>query len=419
MNARLCLVLAALLPLCAAGMAQSADTLTNIPRPAPQQQAPQWVAPGGLPALLTPGTLIRLPDGRQSRIVEVLPEGGVRTDLGVVLTPEGLVQGAAEAGPVTVLEPASGTVPGTASGTEPAIVVPEQDAATAQKTPDTPNNPAATAPGQQPPDAGVVQVPPLQTQPGQIPEQKAGQMPPAQAGQTTQTTPQQVTIVELLPMTPTPATRPGKETVKPEAAKQEAPKASEAAAPAQKETPKKEAVRPEAQQQKAQPQKTRPEKAQAGKAETPKTQASKTPKAKTGKAAIGEELRIPPEAAATGNLDFLEGCWQGTRPEYYSKRIIKECFCFGAGGGAGKRRVIDSIGGRMCIGSSKARLSKDGVLSVTSSGAACTDGERWGQAEMVCRGTGQHAPCSWVFRDANGGRQSYQIPFVRVESCGR
>ncbi len=59
------------------------------------------------------------------------------------------------------------------------------------------------------------------------------------------------------------------------------------------------------------------------------------------------------------------------------------------------------------------------MLSVTSSGAACTDGERWGQAEMVCRGTGQRAPCTWVFKDAQGGRQSYEIPFVRVESCGR
>ena len=27
--------------------------------------------------------------------------------------------------------------------------------------------------------------------------------------------------------------------------------------------------------------------------------------------------------------------------------------------------------------------------------------------------------CSWVFRDANNGSQSYQIPFIRVESCGR
>lgn len=134
----------------------------------------------------------------------------------------------------------------------------------------------------------------------------------------------------------------------------------------------------------------------------------------------GEALRIPPEAVATGSLDFLEGCWQGTRPEYYSKRTIRECFCFGPGGRNGKRRIIDrASGGRMCIGAATATLSGAGVLSVTSGRAPCTDGERWGQAEMVCRGQGAKTPCSWVFQDANGGRQAYEIPLIRVESCGR
>ncbi len=38
---------------------------------------------------------------------------------------------------------------------------------------------------------------------------------------------------------------------------------------------------------------------------------------------------------------------------------------------------------------------------------------------MTCRGKGQKTPCSWVFKDANGGRQAYEIPFVRVQACGR
>lgn len=133
---------------------------------------------------------------------------------------------------------------------------------------------------------------------------------------------------------------------------------------------------------------------------------------------MGEELRIPPEAAKSGNLDFLEGCWQGTRPEYYSKRTVYECFCFGKNGGSGKRRVIDPIGRRRCVGATRARLSGSTLL-VSSQGAVCSDGERWGQAEMTCRGRGNHTPCSWVFQDANGGRQSYEIPFMRVQSCGR
>ncbi|MBQ7607761.1 MAG: hypothetical protein IJU76_07290 [Desulfovibrionaceae bacterium] len=154
-------------------------------------------------------------------------------------------------------------------------------------------------------------------------------------------------------------------------------------------------------------------KEEAKKEERPKPEPKRRPPR------IGEELSIPKEALATGNLDFLEGCWQGTRPEYFSKRTIYECFCFGKSGGRGKRRVIDPQGHRRCVGASAARLSGNGVLHVSSQGAVCSDGERWGQAEMTCRGKGQHTPCSWIFRDANSGHQAYEIPFVRVQSCGR
>ena len=165
--------------------------------------------------------------------------------------------------------------------------------------------------------------------------------------------------------------------------------------------------KPLAQAEKAEkkPEK-KPEKKQEKKAEKP------------SKPKIGEELHIPPDAAKTGNLDFLEGCWQGTRPEYFSKRIIRECFCFGKNGGSGKRRILDGET-RRCTGATAARLDGGGVLYVTSEGAACNDGARWGASQMTCRGQGKKTPCSWVFTDASGGRQAYEIPFVRVQSCGR
>ena len=378
---RIVLCLALLLALCLgeAAAVGAADTLTNI--------RPGGTAPQRTPRLLLPGTVVRLPDGRQTRIVEVRPDGLV-TDLGVTLTPEGTVQGASEAAPVTVVEEAvTPAAPETAPATpEAAVITPETN------LPDT----ALPAPEPQKEEtAQAAETPKIAIPEAQAPAPEQTTPPTPQttpvAPATPEAAPHQLTIVELLPMTP----------AKEEAKKENPPKAEEKkASPVKEEKPKAE--------------KPKPEKA---KAEKPKEPAK--PKESKKKPAVGEELRIPPEAVATGNLDFLEGCWQGTRPEYYSKRIIKECFCFGTGGGAGKRRVIDSIGGRMCIGSSKARLSKEGVLSVTSSGAACTDGERWGQAEMVCKGTGQRAPCTWVFKDAQGGRQSYEIPFVRVESCGR
>lgn len=367
----LCLAVLLALALADAGAGLCADTLTNIRRPA---------APQVTPRTLVPGTLVRLPDGRQTRIIEVRPDGIV-TELGVTLTPEGTVQGAAETAPGTVVEEAvSPALPETAT---PEAVAPEVA---------LPDTPAQDTPVQDTPRAEVVPVTPEAQSPATqapeiaLPSATTPQATPESPAASPEASPHQLTIVELLPMTTTPATK--KEEAKP------APKPEE---------------------KKTEPAKQ--EKAEKPKQEKPKEQAK--PKETKKKPAVGEELRIPPEAVQTGKLDFLEGCWQGTRPEYYSKRMIKECFCFDVNGGSGKRRVIDSIGGRMCIGSSKAKLSKEGVLSVTSSGAACTDGERWGQAEMVCKGTGQRAPCTWVFKDAQGGRQSYEIPFVRVESCGR
>lgn len=209
--------------------------------------------------------------------------------------------------------------------------------------------------------------------------------------------------------TPENAVSPEKQLILAEMIPLTAPETAKKPAPDKKaplEPKKAEAKQPE---KKAQPE--------SKKAET--KQPEKKAPAPAKKAKTGEELRIPEEAVKTGNLDFLEGCWQGTRPEYYSKRTIRECFCFGANGKAGKRRVFDPVGHRSCIGATSASLSKNGVLSVTSQGAACDDGERWGQAEMVCRNSGPKTPCSWVFRDANNGRQSYTIPFVKVESCGR
>ncbi|MDE7241751.1 hypothetical protein, partial [Desulfovibrio sp.] len=88
----LCLALLLALCLGEAAAARAADTLTNIRRPGA-------TAPQVSPRVLVPGTVVRLPDGRQTRILEVRPDGLV-TDLGVTLTPEGTVPGASEAAPV-------------------------------------------------------------------------------------------------------------------------------------------------------------------------------------------------------------------------------------------------------------------------------------------------------------------------------
>ena len=148
-----------------------------------------------------------------------------------------------------------------------------------------------------------------------------------------------------------------------------------------------------------------PSKPEAPKTQTPPQTAQTKPKP-------GDPLRIPPDAAKTGDLSFLEGCWRGTRPEYTSKRIITERFCFDKNGN-GKRTIDDPQYAGKCTGAAKGSFDAQGRLIVTSEQGYCTGGARWGKAHMVCQGEGNSTPCFWRFPDAGGGTQSYKIPLVR------
>ncbi len=356
------------------------DQLTNIPKSVQRAR------------IFAPGALVRLPDGRETRIIEYLPGGSLKTELGLNLSPEGFI--------LDENGQAQGTAPAIILGPEEARAEKEgQEAPRIGETPKIMPDNAAQKPS--PENKAEISefgknIPQEQQQPKpQAPDISLQEKPKTQVRPQVVVPESQLSLAELIPL----STVPGESREKP--------------APEKKpETQKGKNIPPEKTLPKA--EKKAEEKAAPGKKapEKPLAQKNKKP-------ALGEELQIPPEAAASGNLDFLEGCWQGTRPEYYSKRIVKECFCFDVNGGSGKRRVIDSIGGRKCIGASKANLSKNGVLTIISEGAACSDGAKWGQAEMICKKTGPKSPCTWVFKDAQGGRQSYEIPFVRVEACGR
>ncbi len=174
---------------------------------------------------------------------------------------------------------------------------------------------------------------------------------------------------------------------------------------------------PKVEQPKGAPPMGEPPKGVPPKGEPPKKgpREKEPPKetAKSDKPRRGDPLRIPPEAVRTGKLDFLEGCWRGTRPEYVTKRIITERFCFDANG-RGKRHIIDSAYAGECFGATQGKLDSSGKLVVTSEMGYCSAGEQWAPAEMECRGEGQETPCYWKFTGPlGGGSQSYKIPFVR------
>lgn len=179
----------------------------------------------------------------------------------------------------------------------------------------------------------------------------------------------------------------------------------------EKQIPQKEsaAPKPAEKRQEARPKDVAPEPAEAKDKKTPAPKETKreTPPAK------GQPLRIPEGAREKGDVSFLNGCWVGVRPEYHTKRMVREKFCFDENG-TGKRFLSDPTYAGECVGATRALLNRNGVLHMRSDRMRCTNiRDLWGAAEMTCQGEGDQTPCTWIFRDAGGGRQSYKIRFVR------
>lgn len=348
---------------------------------------------------LAPGMTVILPDGRRTLIREIIANGQLLTDMGIVLSQEGVILEGENKGQIVI------SAKKTAEMQTPEDIILEEKTTKGEK--------GGMSDEKESHAGGMNEE---QVQPGQTAasQDEAAQTPQAgsgsqQTGAASAEAAEGFSIAELLPSTPD---RPDQEG----GAEQAAGKAASKSESSQKSTRK--AAESASSGKKAEAKMAEAKKARQ-EAEQAASRHNRQETRNQARAKPGQELRIPEGAASRGDLSFLEGCWQGTRPEYYSKRTIKECFCFGANGKSGKRRVFDPVGRRQCIGSSRATLSAGGILSVTSSGAACNDGERWGQAEMICKNSGPRTPCSWVFKDANNGSQAYQIPFVRVEACGR
>lgn len=216
--------------------------------------------------------------------------------------------------------------------------------------------------------------------------------------------------VVIVPVTPDP-----EKPKEPEQAKPEEPKV-EPLTPGsflpKTEEPKAE-VKPEKKEPAKQPEKKAEPKKEPEKKQPEKPEKKPEKQADPAKPKKGDPLKIPDDAKATGSLDFLEGCWVGTRPEYHTKRIVTERFCFGKDG-VGKRFILDPGVAGQCVGATKAILNQGGVLRMESDRMYCTDvDDNWGASQMTCQGEGDQTPCSWVFHDVGGAKQSYTIRFVR------
>jgi hypothetical protein len=140
--------------------------------------------------------------------------------------------------------------------------------------------------------------------------------------------------------------------------------------------------------------------------EEPKVQP--LPKTAQAKPKPGVPLSIPPDAAKTGDLSFLEGCWRGNPPEFYSKRIITVRLCFDKNGN-GKQLIDDPQAGQ-CVGATKGNFGAKGLLRFTSEKSPCTNGSAYSPTTITCEGEGNATVCFVGVIDA---KQNFRIPFVR------
>ena len=175
------------------------------------------------------------------------------------------------------------------------------------------------------------------------------------------------------------------------------------------EAPKKD-ITPESKPdpQKPDNKKPDPKKDESKKDESKKPEPQKEPKK-------GDALSIPPDAAQTGNLDFLEGCWRGRLSGRRGNEVTDNMgsrFCFDKNG-KGKHLLYDPKLRETCVGSANGAMSADGTLRVDFGDLYCPSGESWypqGEKYMTCRNQGGQTQCFWYYPR---GRKLTTGPFYR------
>ena len=441
--------------LASASVATAADELGNAPSPMPMAPggppASLWLpgvpVPGVLVPGLAPGVIIDpatvLPGAEPGMVVPQMkrPDGTVGPG---IVSPEGTLAPVVvgpDGKPVPgMMGPDGKLVPGVVGPDGklvPGVVGPDGKLVPGVKGPDGKLRPAELPPAKPAKPLGPDPNAPGQTVPGQtVPGQKVpGQTTPGQNASPPSTAPalkpgsgvQSVTpVVPVRPMQPA---QPGQTAQVPQVLspadfllreKDLVPKSdsetpsrlqaqAESAVPA-KPAPKTAPVTsPEPVKgplPKADPQAT--PKAAPNKSDPGKTDPTPDPKADPNEK--GQALKVPEEAKKTRDVAFLEGCWKGYRPEYQSKRMVTERFCFDDKG-VGKRTILDPGHAGTCTSATRAVINEGGVLKMQSEDGYCTSGARWNKSEMTCQGEGESTPCKWVFGPSES--QSYSIRFVR------
>lgn len=131
-----------------------------------------------------------------------------------------------------------------------------------------------------------------------------------------------------------------------------------------------------------------------------KPEAPPPPKAEApppAKANPGDLMAIPPTAAKTGDMRFLEGCWV-TEPFAHKedqRALGVSEYCFDA---AGQGQLMFTRGRTICSTRAVARATPDGQLLLEDSDGSCTDRSTWHKDSLACQNEGNRAVCSGTSR---------------------
>ncbi|MBC7953173.1 MAG: hypothetical protein H7Z12_15305 [Rhodospirillaceae bacterium] len=109
----------------------------------------------------------------------------------------------------------------------------------------------------------------------------------------------------------------------------------------------------------------------------------------------GSALVIPPSARQTGDLSFLDGCWNndtGLQNAKTGERVtVLYCFDRVGGGNVNYRERA-----KACTGSVLARIDGAGTLSISVGSASCNDGQSYATEFVRCQSKDDgRADCHW------------------------
>lgn len=140
---------------------------------------------------------------------------------------------------------------------------------------------------------------------------------------------------------------------------------------------------------------------------------------KRGDAAPSPDLTIPPNAARTGDLAFLDGCWDTISEvtEGRTKEQLVNTFCFK--GGAAKVTFFKTTDGQrdLCSGAGEARFDGDGRLVIDETQRASCSIDRsasYARWKVACQTTDGLAYCTGM--DVEGPQKDVRNPLVLKRS---